>query len=287
MADAADPLESWQVGPAGALPSTRAVDRDEAPGCGGSVDPSHSRRHAALWDWTAFFHYLVSPYLAVGAAITLGISVASILLGLLFGLIAALMRLSARRYLRLPAAGYIWLMRGTPVLVQLIVIYTGLPQLGLRMNVIEAAIIGLGVNEGAYLAEIFRAGIMAVPVGQSEAARAIGLSRWQTMRLVILPQALRIAIPPLGNAFNGLMKTSSLASVISMDELLRRTEMLIQVQFKVLEIFLVAALYYLAMTTVWGFVQAWLERTLARGTERTDGRARTPLKLSLPAPDAS
>ncbi len=236
-----------------------------------------------MWDWTAFFHYLVSPYLAVGAAITLGISVASILLGLLFGLIAALMRLSARRYLRLPAAGYIWLMRGTPVLVQLIVIYTGLPQLGLRMNVIEAAIIGLGVNEGAYLAEIFRAGIMAVPVGQSEAARAIGLSRWQTMRLVILPQALRIAIPPLGNAFNGLMKTSSLASVISMDELLRRTEMLIQVQFKVLEIFLVAALYYLAMTTVWGFVQAWLERTLARGTERTDGRTRAHPAQAQPA----
>ncbi len=242
-----------------------------------------------MWDWTAFFHYLASPYLAVGAAITLGVSIASILLGLLLGLIAALMRLSARPYLRLPAASYIWLMRGTPVLVQLIVIYTGLPQLGLRMNVIEAAIVGLGVNEGAYLAEIFRAGIMAVPVGQSEAARAIGLSRWQMMRLVILPQALRIVVPALGNAFNGLMKTSSLASVISMDELLRRSEMLIQVQFKVLEIFLVAALYYLAMTTAWGCVQARLERSLARGTERTDGRtrARDPLELSLPTPDAS
>ncbi len=242
-----------------------------------------------MWDWTAFFHYLVSPYLAMGAAITLGVSVAAILLGLLCGLIAALMHHSARPSLRLPAAGYIWLMRGTPVLVQLIVIYTGLPQLGLRMNVIEAAIVGLGVNEGAYLAEIFRAGIMAVPPGQSEAARAIGLSRWQTMRLVILPQALRIVVPPLGNAFNGLMKTSSLASVISMDELLRRTEMLIQVQFKVLEIFLVAALYYLAMTTVWGFVQARLERSLARGTAPTDGheRARNALKLTLPTPDAS
>ena len=243
-----------------------------------------------MWDWTAFLHYLSSPYLAVGAAITLGISVASILLGLVCGLVAALMRLSAHPYLRLPAAGYIWLMRGTPVLVQLIVIYTGLPQLGLRMNVIEAAIVGLGINEGAYLAEIFRAGIMAVPVGQSEAARAIGLSRLQVMRLVILPQALRIVIPPLGNAFNGLMKTSSLASVISMDELLRRAEMLIQVQFKVLEIFLVAALYYLAMTTIWGFVQARLERSLARGTERTAGRQPAPdplAKLSLHTPDAS
>ena len=242
-----------------------------------------------MWDWSAFFKYLASPYLATGAALTLGISLASILLGLVCGLLAALMRLSAKPYLRLPATFYIWLMRGTPVLVQLIIIYTGLPQLGIRLNVIESAIVGLGVNEGAYLAEIFRAGIMAVPSGQAEAARAIGLSKAQSMRLVILPQALRIALPPLGNAFNGLMKTSSLASVISMDELLRRTEMLIQVQFKVLEIFMVAALYYLAMTTVWGFVQAWLERRLARGvtgpnglTSRTgrDGPA-TPLRVPL------
>ena len=103
-------------------------------------------------------------------------------------------------------------------------------------------LIGLGVNEGAYLAEIIRAGISAVPRGQFEAARAIGMTRATTMRVVVMPQALRIIIPPLGNAFNGLMKTSSLASVISMEELLRRTELLIQVQFKVLEIFIVAAL---------------------------------------------
>ena len=240
-----------------------------------------------MWDWTAFFHYLVSPYLFEGAAITLGISVSAILLGLACGLLAAMLRLSRRPWLRLPAAGYVWLMRGTPVLVQLIIIYTGLPQLGLRMNVITAAIVGLGINEGAYLAEIFRAGITAVPPGQSEAARAIGLSQVQVMRLVVLPQALRIVVPPLGNAFNGLMKTSSLASVISMDELLRRSEMLIQVEFKVLEIFMVAALYYLALTTLWGFVQAWLERYLARGAaeeprERAAGRL-----MRLPIPDAT
>jgi polar amino acid transport system permease protein len=236
-----------------------------------------------LWDWAAFFHYLGSPYLAEGAAITLAISVASILLGLACGLGAALMRMSGRAYIRLPAAFYIWLMRGTPVLVQLIVIYTGLPQFGLRLGVVQAAILGLGVNEGAYLAEIFRAGIAAVPGGQTEAARAIGLSNTQTMRLVILPQALRIVVPPLGNAFNGLMKTSSLASVISMDELLRRTEMLIQVQFKVLEIFIVASIYYLAMTTLWGFVQRRLERLLAR----SDGGGTLGVSLTVPTPDAA
>ncbi len=236
-----------------------------------------------MWDWAAFLHYLQSPYLAEGAAITLGISVASILLGLVAGLVAALMRMSSNRLLNKPASFYVWLMRGTPVLVQLIIIYTGLPQLGLKLGVIESVIIGLGLNEGAYLAEIFRAGINAVPQGQFEAARAIGLTRVQTMRLVVLPQAIRIVVPPLGNAFNGLMKTSSLASVISMDELLRRTELLIQVQFKVLEIFIVAALYYLLLTTLWGFLQAWLEAHLARNIAPIGGKqaaAAEPLSLN-------
>ncbi len=217
-----------------------------------------------MWDWTAFLHYLHSAYLIRGAGITLGLSVASMVLGLTCGLIAALMRISSNELLSRPARGYIWIMRGTPVLVQLIIIYTGLPQLGIRLGVLSSAIIGLGANEGAYLAEVFRAGIMAVPKGQVEAARALGLSPWQAMRLVVLPQAVRIVIPPIGNSFNGLMKTSSLASVISMDELLRRTEMLIQVQFRVLEIFTVAALYYLVLTTLWGFVQQWIEARLSR-----------------------
>ena len=243
-----------------------------------------------MWDWAAFFHYLQSGFLLEGAAITLAISLASILLGLICGLVAALMRMSPRAILNRPAAFYIWLMRGTPVLVQLIIIYTGLPQIGLRFTVIEAAIIGLGVNEGAYLAEIFRAGIAAVPLGQFEAARAIGLSTAQTMRLVVLPQAIRIVIPPLGNAFNSLMKTSSLASVISMDELLRRSQLLIQINFKVLEIFIVAALYYLALTTLWGFAQSWLERRFARSsvTDKTHRPANpADLTLSLPTPDAT
>jgi polar amino acid transport system permease protein len=246
-----------------------------------------------VWDWTAFLHYLHSGYLLQGALATLGISVASILLGLVCGLLAALMRMSPRAVINRPAAFYVWIMRGTPVLVQLIILYTGLPQLGVKLSVLEAAIIGLGVNEGAYLAEIFRAGIAAVPKGQFEAARAIGLSSFQTMRLVVLPQAFRIVIPPLGNAFNGLMKTSSLASVISMDELLRRTELLIQVQFKVLEIFVVAALYYLMLTTLWGFCQHWLERHFARSVAVEDktsrkGTARAPnLPMAIQTQDAS
>jgi polar amino acid transport system permease protein len=229
-----------------------------------------------MWDWEAFLHYLWSPYLLKGAGISLALAVAAMLLGLVCGLIAALMRMSPRRIISGPASFYVWVMRGTPVLVQLIIIYTGLPQIGITLGVIASAVIGLGLNEGAYLAEIIRAGISAVPKGQFEAARAIGLGRWQMMRLVVLPQAIRIIIPPLGNAFNGLMKTSSLASVISMEELLRRTELLIQVQFKVLEIFVDAAIYYLIMTTLWGFVQQRIEahfsRSLAVVPEKPEAR---------------
>jgi polar amino acid transport system permease protein len=217
-----------------------------------------------MWDWGTFLHYIYSPYLLVGAAISLGISVAAMLIGLVLGLIAALMRMSSRWWIKQPASFYVWLFRGTPVLVQLIIIYTGLPQVGITLGVIASTLVGLGVNEGAYLAEIIRAGISSVPKGQFEAARAIGMTWPKTMVAVVFPQAFRIVLPPLGNAFNGLMKTSSLASAISMEELLRRTELLVQVKFKVLELFCVAALYYLVLTTLWGFIQNWLEARASR-----------------------
>ncbi|MGH7153139.1 MAG: amino acid ABC transporter permease [Acetobacteraceae bacterium] len=235
-----------------------------------------------MWDWTTFFHYLHSWYLIKGAGITLALSIGAMAIALVCGTLAALMRRSHHRLLSDPASFYVWLFRGTPVLVQLIIIYTGLPQLGIKLGVVAAALIGLGVNEGAYLAEIIRAGIAAVPRGQFEAARAIGMTRATTMRVVVMPQALRIMIPPMGNAFNGLMKTSSLASVISMEELLRRTELLIQVQFKVLEIFVVAALYYLLLTTLWGFVQQRLEAHFSRSVTASDrDRGRRVVNLRL------
>ena len=134
-----------------------------------------------------------------------------------------------------------------------------------RFSVWEAALLGLSLNEAAYLSEILRAGILAVPKGQREAALALGLRRGQVFRLVTWPQALRIVIPPLGNSVNGLLKTTSVASVISVDELLRRTQVLIQERFMVLELFLVAALYYLVLTTLWDLVQRRLERRFGRG----------------------
>lgn len=217
------------------------------------------------WDWGAVQRYLFNPYLLGGVWTTVWLSVSVMLLGLLLGLVAALMRLSRLRLLREVASFYVWLMRGTPLLVQLIIIFTGLPQLGLRLTVIQSALLGFSLNEGAYLSEIIRAGIISVPRGQFEAARGLGMTYGTMMRVVILPQAARVIIPPLGNNFNGLLKTTSLASVISMEELLRRSQMLIQLEFRVLEIFTVAALYYLVLTSLWGLVQRRIEARFARG----------------------
>ena len=238
------------------------------------------------WDWAAFRKYLFNPYLLDGAWTTVWLSVAVMAIGLLLGLAAALMRMSPHRVPRSIARFYIWLMRGTPLLVQLIIIYTGLPQLGIRLTVIQSALIGLGLNEGAYLAEIIRAGILSVPRGQFDAARAVGMPYWTMLRVIILPQAARVIIPPLGNNFNGLLKTTSLASVISLEELLRRSQMLIQLEFKVLEIFVVAACYYLAMTSLWGMVQRRLETHFGRPYGPSAGRPSRAIEGTLLEQDA-
>ena len=227
-----------------------------------------------IWRWDGFLDYLFNGYLLEGAAISVALTIGALLCGLLIGVGVALLRLSGNRVLAGLAAFYCWIFRGTPLLVQLLVIYTGLPLFGIRFSVWEAALIGLSLNEGAYLSEIVRAGIISVAKGQREAALALGLRRRQVFRLVVWPQALRLIIPPLGNSVNGLLKTTSVTSVISVDELLRRTQLLIQERFLVLELFAVAALYYLAMTTLWDLVQRRLERRYGRGygTEAADRR---------------
>ena len=218
-----------------------------------------------IWHWDGFFGYLFNPYLAGGALISIGLTAGSLLCGLALGIVIALMRLGGVRALAWIAAFYGWLFRGTPLLVQLLMLYTALPLIGIRFSVTTAALLGLSLNEAAYLSEIVRAGILSVTEGQRDAARALGLSRTQVFRLVIWPQALRVMIPPLGNSVNGLLKTTSLVSVISMEELLRRTQILVQEKFMVLELFSIAALYYLAMTSIWAIVQVRLERRYGRG----------------------
>ena len=189
---------------------------------------------------------------------------ASLAAGLVLGILIALMRLSGQPVLSGVAVFYCWIFRGTPLLVQLLIIYTGLPLFGIRFSVTQAALIGLALNEAAYLSEIVRSGISAVGPGQREAGLALGLSRAQVFRTITWPQAFRIIIPPLGNSVNGLLKTTSVASVISMEELLRRTQILIQERFLVLELFIAAAVWYLVMTTVWDLVQRRLEKRYGR-----------------------
>lgn len=235
------------------------------------------------WSWPAFFDYLVSPYMLRGAWTTIWLSLISMTIGISLGFVAALMKMSRNRILSSVASFYIWLWRGTPLLVQLVIIYAGLPQLGIRLGVIESAILGLAVNEGAYFAEIMRSGIVSVDKGQHDAARALGMTYRKVMQIVILPQATRVIIPPLGNQFLGMLKTSSLASVISMEELLRSAQQLAQIEFRVLEVYFVAAIYYLAMTTAWGFVQRRIENHYDRPFDGRDSAAAAADASSTPS----
>ena len=213
-----------------------------------------------VWNWEGFWGYFTNLYLLEGALWTIGLTISTLILGGMIGLLLAVMRLARHKALSRTAEVYVWIFRGTPLLVQLIIIYTGLPQLGLvRFSVIEAAVIGLALNEAAYLSEILRGGILSVAKGQTEAARALGLKPYQIFRKVVMPQALRVIIPPLGNSVNGLLKTTSIASVISMEEVLRRGQILMQQKFQVLEVFMVVAIIYLVMTTCWDFVQRRIE----------------------------
>ena len=213
-----------------------------------------------VWNWAGFWSYFVNPYLLGGAVVTLGLTAATLLLGLALAFVLVLFRLSENRILKGYAQFHVWLFRGTPLLVQLIIIYTGLPQLGLwRLNVVEAALLGLVLNEAAYLSEILRAGIQAVPRGQRDAALSLGLTRWKAFLLITVPQAMRVIVPALGNSVNGLLKTTSIASVISMEELLRRGQILMQQRFEVLEVFTCIAIIYLVMTSAWDLVQRRIE----------------------------
>ncbi|MEJ1157284.1 amino acid ABC transporter permease [Prosthecomicrobium sp. N25] len=218
-----------------------------------------------IWNWEGFFGYFVNTYLLTGALVTLALTAATLAIGFVLGMGLVLFRLSGNPILAGYARFHVWLFRGTPLLVQLIIIYTGLPQLGIaRFTVIQSALIGLALNEAAYLSEILRGGILSVPQGQRDAAYALGLNRSKTFVFVILPQALRVSIPALGNSVNGLLKTTSIASVISMEELLRRGQILMQQRFEVLEVFVCIAILYLAMTSMWELVQRRIEAHFGR-----------------------
>lgn len=233
-----------------------------------------------MWSWQAFFEFLGNRQILQGAWMTIWLTVVSFVLGLALAIVVALAGSSPIGWLRAVVRFYVWLMRGTPLLVQLILIFTGLPQLGIRLAAIPAALVGLVLNEAAYMSEIVRSGILSVPKGQHEAARGLGMSPVTTLRVVTLPQAFRVMIPPLGNSFNGLLKSTSLVSVISVTELLRMTQFAVQLNFRVLEGLVVAALYYLAMTTLWGQIQKRFEHVASRGHQHGITRKRRTFTAS-------
>ncbi|MDR3079942.1 MAG: amino acid ABC transporter permease [Streptomyces sp.] len=212
-----------------------------------------------------------------GAWHTLLISVCAMALGLLLGVVAAVMRLSQNPVTSSVAWGYIWLFRGTPVLVQLLIWWNlalVFPTVfGVSTNTLVtpfvAALLGLGINEGAYMAEIVRAGIQSVDEGQAEAAHALGLSRAKTMRRIILPQAMRVIVPPTGNEFINMLKTSSLAYVVTYGELMTKAKDVYTNNLAVMELLFVTCFWYLVLTTVFSVGQYYLERYYAKGATRT------------------
>ena len=205
------------------------------------------------------------PTLLAAARLTLGFGLAAMLLGLPLGLLVALTRLYAPPPLRALAALYVSFIRGTPLLVQIFVVYYGLPSVGIVFSPVQGGVLALTLNAAAYLSESIRAAILSVPPGQAEAAYSLGLTRAQSFAAVILPQAARVALPSLGNSLIGLIKDTSLVSVITVVELLRSAQLVIARTFEPFGPYLMAALVYWAISSVLELVQRWLERRLSQG----------------------
>lgn len=189
------------------------------------------------------------PILLMGAGVTIEITAFSVAIGFFIGLFVGIARISQFKILQIMAAVYADCIRGTPLLVQIFLIYFALPMaIGQRVEPFIAAVAACGINSGAYVSEIFRAGIQAIDVGQMEAGRSLGLTWWQTMRFIILPQAFKNILPPLGNEFIAMLKDSSLVSVIGFEELTRRGQLIIAQTYGSFEIWMTVAVLYLIMT---------------------------------------
>ncbi len=209
------------------------------------------------------------PLLLQGAVVTVEITMFSVACGFLLGLILSICRLSNIKIAKGLALVYIDVIRGTPLLVQIFLIYFALPMIiGTRIEPLVAAVTACSINSGAYVAEIFRAGIQSIDKGQMEAGRSLGMSWWQTMRFIILPQAFKRIIPPLGNEFIAMLKETSLVSVIGFEELTRRGQLIIAKTYGSFEIWTSVALIYLVMTLSISRLVAYLERRCKTDDDR-------------------
>ena len=203
------------------------------------------------------------PFLLEGAYYTLVITLVSMFFGSLIGVIVAIARLKGNKIIQAVARFYVSIIRGTPTLVQSIIIYYGLVDFGISLEPLPAAFIALSINNGAYLSESMRGALQSIPKGQTEAAYATGMTPWQAMRRIVLPQAIRRAIPPVGNTFIGMLKETSLVSVISVTELLRSAQLLIAQYYVYLPFYLGIALIYWVLSTLFAFLLNKLELRLS------------------------
>jgi polar amino acid transport system permease protein len=229
-------------------------------------------------DWHTLSSYLFPPDRATIDALimTLSCAVAAQFLGTAIGLISALMQRSSHHPLRWLAAVYVWSMRGTPLIVQIFFIYyganllLGVDLIPRRIDLLTFSINGavvsgiaaLAINEGAYMSEIIRAGIASIDTGQMEAAQVLGMTRGMAMRRIVLPEAARVILPPLGNEFNSMLKSTSMLSFIGITELFNDAQQRYSATFRPVEYFLGVAILYLSLTTVWSFVQGKIEARL-------------------------
>ncbi|MDX1810213.1 MAG: amino acid ABC transporter permease [Sulfurospirillaceae bacterium] len=202
----------------------------------------------------------VYPYFLKATVVTIELSVSTILLGLICGAFGAFAKLSTKRYFRIIGNVYVSVIRGTPALLQLFIIYFGGPQVGIQLNALEAGIIGLGINIGAYMTETIRGAIISIDKGQIEAARTLGLNKTQTMMKVVLPQAARLMIRPLGVNINAQIKATALVSTISVVELTYTAQRFIGSTYKPFEMFLLAGVIYIILISAVGKLIDFLDR---------------------------
>jgi polar amino acid transport system permease protein len=246
----------------------------------------HSIASNPRFHWDVVGHYLFSGQILHGMLTTLELTVVAMVIGIVLGVVLALMRLSKNPLVTSAAWLYVWVFRGTPVLVQIIFwsfiaalypkINLGIPfgpdfihgNANQLITPFAAAILALGLNEGAYMSEIVRAGLLSVDQGQSQAAHALGMTPMQTMRRIVLPQAMRVIIPPTGNETISMLKLTSLVSVIAYTELLYSAQLIYSRTYQTIPLLIVVSLWYLAVTSVLSVGQYHLERRFGRGTAR-------------------
>ena len=240
------------------------------------------------FQWGIVREYLFSSRILNGLVVTLELTAASMAIGIVLGVVMAVMRLSPNPLVAGASSLYIWIFRGTPVLVQILFWYNiaalyprisiGVPfgptfadfNASALITPFVAGMLALGLNEGAYMAEIVRAGIISVPEGQTQAAKALGMTRLLTMRRVVLPQAMRVIVPPTGNETISMLKTTSLVSVIALPqpELLYASQLIYSVNYRTIQLLIVASIWYLVVTTILTVGQYYLERHFGRGELR-------------------